>query len=142
MLLWNKKKAQLCKVMGMDRYLGKWLDDIGKIMFVRKNNQGYLVDYYVNQDLPAKRELLGGVVSESVDMKAFISGSNWEDINIKSEDLLVELGTEGLGPFMCLKYKKEKDTEYLLPSVFHGLYDEWEDDLGVPWVFPLKAFRK
>ncbi|MGH3738541.1 MAG: hypothetical protein ACRDT6_23470 [Micromonosporaceae bacterium] len=25
----------------------------------------------------------------------------------------------------------------LLPEVHIGLYDDWEDDLGVPWAFPL-----
>ena len=64
------------------------------------------------------------------------------DISIKPEDLIVELGTEGLGPFMSLEFKNKNGTDYLLPSVFHGLYDEWEDDLGVPWVFPLRKFRK
>ena len=30
----------------------------------------------------------------------------------------------------------------LIPEVLMGLYDDWEDDFGVPWVFPLSIYRR
>ena len=32
--------------------------------------------------------------------------------------------------------------ERLVPEVQCGLYDDWEEDFGVPWVFPLSIFLR
>lgn len=29
----------------------------------------------------------------------------------------------------------------LVPEVTMGMYDDWDDDLGVPWAFPLAPLR-
>jgi len=31
---------------------------------------------------------------------------------------------------------------FLVPEVGMGMYDDFDDDLGVPWAFPLAAFVK
>jgi hypothetical protein len=55
--------------------------------------------------------------------------------------LTVELGNEGVGPTLKLKYINNIK-EGLIPSVQCGHYDEREEDLGVPWVFPLIIYYK
>jgi hypothetical protein len=70
--------------------------------------------------------------------------------------LEVEAGSNGIGPtydlyFLTAKDKDEfklskskDDIEEIIirPNVGMGLYDDWEDDLGVPWAFPLDDFKK
>lgn len=66
--------------------------------------------------------------------------------------LSVEAGTAGLGPMYHL-YPRARGADgaltpptgdeppsglVLVPDVTGGLYDEWEDDLGVPWAHPLE----
>ena len=67
--------------------------------------------------------------------------------------LSVEAGTEGSGPCYHLYPAVRREdgararptgdepprTLELLPVVMFGLYDDWEDDLGVPWAFPLST---
>ncbi len=61
-----------------------------------------------------------------------IDKANYED------DLLVELGSPGIGTFMQLR----RQENVLLPRLRIGLYDDMEDDLGVPWLLPLSAYRR
>ncbi len=61
-------------------------------------------------------------------MKAFID----------NDELIVELGTEGLGPTLRLKHEYKKGNQYLLPTVEIRLHD-LEEDFVEPWIFPLKA---
>lgn len=69
--------------------------------------------------------------------------------------LRVEAGTEEIGPTYNLYFlvpqgqevrlaKNADEIEKIIirPNVGMGLYDDWEDDLGVPWAFPLKDFQK
>lgn len=68
--------------------------------------------------------------------------------------LTVEAGTDGLGPTYSVHPGLWDGEAWvptldlanrgiaLIPSVTIGLYDEWEDDLGVPWAFPLVAFHR
>ena len=68
--------------------------------------------------------------------------------------LQVEAGTDGLGPtyrlYAALEHGGERhgapdDTPceevVLVPDTGIGLYDDWEDDQGVPWAFPLEPMH-
>jgi hypothetical protein len=57
--------------------------------------------------------------------------------------LRVEAGTPGLGPTYGLRVTRGEAGELvLLPGVGMGLYDDYDDDLGVPWAFPLLPLRR
>jgi hypothetical protein len=57
--------------------------------------------------------------------------------------LMVEVGMEGLGPTYQLTFAAHDDgSAVLIPHVGIGLYDDFEDDLGVPWAFPLAPYRR
>ncbi|GIJ29190.1 hypothetical protein Vqi01_43520 [Micromonospora qiuiae] len=68
--------------------------------------------------------------------------------------LEVEAGVPGIGPTYRLYAAVEGvaglsiapadvdvDRLVLHPSTSIGLYDDWEDDLGVPWAYPLESLR-
>ena len=68
--------------------------------------------------------------------------------------LEIEAGTESLGPTYRLyaalddvagRRRAPTDTPradlVLIPNTSIGLYDDYEDDLGVPWALPLEAMR-
>jgi hypothetical protein len=57
--------------------------------------------------------------------------------------LMVEVGVIGLGPTYQLTFAAADDgSAILIPHVGIGLYDDFENDLGVPWAFPLSAYRR
>ena len=65
----------------------------------------------------------------------------WLEVSEQGECLVVEggqLGLWGIGPY--LRLFPERDC--LKPEVGMGLYDDFEDDYGLPWAFPLSHYRK
>ncbi len=59
-----------------------------------------------------------------------------------TEFLRVEAGVlrlDGLGPTLDLIPIGEDE---LTPVVSIGLYDDWNDDLGLPWAHPLSIYRR
>jgi hypothetical protein len=50
-----------------------------------------------------------------------------------------KLGIAGAGPTLDLR---PLTSDTLLPSVSMGLYDDWEDDLGIPWALPLSSYHR
>ena len=117
----------------VNKFSGKWQNENGQILVIKGNESELLVDYYRNNQLLfAQRNLLGEKCSPAVDMKAYF----------REIRLIVELGSEGLGPTLELDYVRTEDKETLIPSVLCGLYDDWEDDFGVPWIFPLSLYKK
>jgi len=83
-----------------------------------------------------------------------LTGFFTRDIN-ENPILQVEAGCDNIGPTYELYFlTQKKNGEYRLskstdnikdivirPNVGLGLYDDWEDDLGIPWAFPLDDFR-
>jgi hypothetical protein len=58
------------------------------------------------------------------------------------EYLKVEAGAlraNGIGPTLNLFPLENGDIE---PQVSMGLYNDWEDDLGLPWAYPLSKYRR
>jgi len=80
---------------------------------------------------PVNRELLGRKAL-SIDMKGIL----------QEQGLQIELGEEGLGPTLELKIILINRIEYLEPNVVMGLYDDFEDHFGVPWIFPLTHYMR
>jgi|GEM_PF-4280995 len=84
--------------------------------------------------------------------------ANWNTTDKEYPFLQVEAGIQGLGPtyhlVFVIKNLNGNDPEYIvakttdkigkvfaLPEVQIGLYDDWEDDLGVPWAKPLLPLK-
>lgn len=80
---------------------------------------------------PANRDLLVRKAL-SINMKGVLQ-EKW---------LQIELGEEGLGPTLELKLININNNKYLEPRVVMGLYDDFEDDFGVPWIYPLTYYKK
>lgn len=69
--------------------------------------------------------------------------------------LSVEAGSDGLGPCYHLDPMihgasgalvrptghEPPSSLVIVPHVTIGLYDDWEDDIGVPWAYPLAPMR-
>ena len=70
-------------------------------------------------------------ISPSINMKAVLHDN----------ELTVELGEDGLGPALKLRFE---DGEYssLFPELVMGLYDDYDEDSGVPWILPLHRFTR
>lgn len=117
----------------LQKYIGKWTDECGKILIFKTNEQELVADFYMDRNLVAvERELLGGAKAPSLLMKTYFEDSM----------LIVELGEEGIGATLQLEYRNTEDNEYFVPTVVHGLYNDLEEDFGVPWIFPLSVYRK
>lgn len=69
--------------------------------------------------------------------------------------LEIEAGTNGVGPTYRLYAAEQTDSELrratgatsadalvLEPNTSIGLYDDWEDDIGVPWAQPLQPLHR
>ncbi|MFB9905707.1 hypothetical protein [Allokutzneria oryzae] len=54
------------------------------------------------------------------------------------EYLEIEAGTPNLGP----TYRLHPEGDTLWPVVVMGLYDDYDDDLGAPWAFPLLPLHR
>jgi hypothetical protein len=115
----------------IERYLGKWTDARGRALIVRRGERQALeVDYLLENGRPADRSMLNGA-APSLALPA----------QLKAGVLQLELGTPGLGPTMRLRFP-DLTSVVLEPTVAMGLYDDYEGDLGVPWVFPLLEWRR
>jgi hypothetical protein len=135
-----------------DTWLGSWVDTNGKQILLKNAGDN---NYYVTVlDLDGKAfeiQLLDGKIISTIDLPAkFAKDTNENPI------LQIEAGSAGLGPtydlyFLTVKGNGERrlasDNDRLtdviiIPNIGMGLYDDWEDDLGVPWAFPLMDFKK
>ena len=111
-------------------FIGSWKDENGKSLVIKNENGIFLTDFYINGSTTIERILLESKAF-SKRMKSFIDGTC----------LVVELGYEGLGPTLRLHYSND-GKEGLISAVEMGLYDDYEDDFGVPWVFPLAIYYR
>lgn len=112
-------------------YLGRWKDESGRVLAIRFGGDGAILADYTGKDgIPYTRSMLNFRKSPSRDMPAAMNG----------QGLVVELGTPGLGPTLFLVRADDAGRRALVPRLDMGLYDDWEDDLGAPWVLPLSEF--
>lgn len=113
-----------------EKFTGTWIDESGRILVIKKDGDLLAADFFTAGDKPAARSMLHGT-SPSFNMKAVVHDN----------ELLVELGEDGLGPALKLRFE---DGEYssLFPELVMGLYDDYDEDSGVPWILPLRRFTR
>ncbi|NUM41487.1 MAG: hypothetical protein HUU45_07605 [Leptospiraceae bacterium] len=80
-------------------------------------------------------------IQNSLDSSKHIPTENMP-AKIFNEKLIVELGTVGLGPTMILEFQQILNSKYLIPTIQMGLYDDFDEDFGVEWIFPISKFEK
>jgi len=127
-----------------DDWCGLWVDEDGKAIFIKKiAPKVFKVTIVLN--------LLNQLHKKRLHIKKNLKNltANWVlDINRKINRLQIEAGIENLGPtynlYVNVSPERSNDLSKieLMPEVKMGLYDDWEDDFGVPWGFPYKSYRK
>jgi len=131
---------------------GEWVDKNGKRLIVESRGAGlYHVSILSKEKDAFKIHLLNDQTTTTCELEARFT----KDV-YKNPILQVEAGVLGIGPTYNLYFLKRTlnkgcrlarnndDLNKIIvrPSVGIGLYDDWEDDLGVPWAFPLEDFKK
>lgn len=117
---------------------GWWIAADGKAVLVEHIDGRVLITVAPARGGPCYRgaELLGGGHQDVRRLEAAPGDSDG------SPFLQVEAGTPGLGPTYRLYVGTDDDGDVLMPQVVMGLYDDYDDDLGVPWAFPLLPLRQ
>ena len=133
-------------------WCGFWADKNGKQIVIESTKHDiYDVSVLDANGQPYEIELLEGNKRDTIRLTGrFATDTNGNPI------LQVEAGSNDIGPtynlyFLTAKRDQElrraknfDDLDYIIirPNVGLGLYDDWDDDLGVPWAFPLEDFKK
>lgn len=109
-------------------FTGSWSD----------NNGAYLIVYLVSGSFKADYSIAGR------DHKKNTGDFTSKNLPAKPEGtrLIIEPGIPGLGPTLELTFMQKDNKDILIPSTGMGLYDDYSEDLGVPWIFPLKIFER
>jgi hypothetical protein len=119
----------------LEPFLGLWVDPCGRALFVRRKSAEERgrssCDAWVS-------------VTELASHPSQLDQGSWfpvdeRDATAEGDALTIEAGVVGLGPTYRLR---RAENDRLLPSVGMGLYDDYDDDLGVPWAFPLEPYRR
>jgi hypothetical protein len=135
-------------------WTGNWVDDIGRTLTIEvANDREYKVSIKDSSGIPFKINWTGfGLFDKkTTDLKSEITKDN-----NGRQHLQVEAGMVGVGPTYRLYFVVDEGSEKLRlatsddkiekikikPDVGIGLYDDWEDDLGVPWALPLSDYKK
>jgi hypothetical protein len=117
----------------INKWVGDWIDQVGHSLIIKKCGSKLVVDFYMDSKMtPASRDLLGNEKADSINMATYF----------EEQFLIVELGSEGLSPTLKLEQKRQDKKDILIPGVIMGLYDDYEDDFGVPWIFPLSLYKR
>jgi hypothetical protein len=133
-------------------WVGTWIGDDGKTVRVVRNDGGIAVTVSPGRGQAAylSAELLGGGRKRIDDLPArcLVDGEGRRYLEI-------EAGTPGLGPTYRLYAAVIEDTGLrqahhddsvdrlvLVPNTGIGMYDDFDDDLGVPWAYPLAPLRR
>ena len=120
-------------------YAGLWLDEHGRVLDIVPGNEteaAVTIAPSLEQSCYRCDGLLG-----AIDMKE--RPANVYRRDGETARLMVEVGVVGLGPTYQLTFAAADDgTAILIPHVGIGLYDDFEDDLGVPWAFPLAPYKR
>ena len=135
-------------------FLGLWIAEDGKSLLIEEDNGQYCVSVAPDLNTPYyKRPHLFIIGSRTHKIAA-----TWNTDENEYPFLQVEAGANGIGPtyhliftvknpdqvepeFVLAKENDNIDKIYALPETQIGLYDDWEEDLGIPWAKPLLPFR-
>lgn len=126
-------------------WLGEWVAPDGRVMLIER----------VGSSLHVTVRPRAGAEPFS-DPSADALPAEWMDLGKRGRGLRVEVGAAegqaGLGPTYDLVFVHDPDdrpakaTDALTeihaePNVRMGLYDDYGDDLGVPWAMPLERWE-
>lgn len=127
-----------------DAWLGAWASADGRVVTLERDDGRLAVSVSPAVGTPPYRE-------PSADRLP----ATWLDLGRGDFGVRAEVGaSEGLagaGPTFDLRFMvagraatvSDPITQIsAIPSVGMGLYDDYDDDLGVPWAFPLVPFQK
>ncbi|NHJ86618.1 MAG: hypothetical protein FK734_14220 [Asgard group archaeon] len=133
-----------------DNLLGLWIDEDNRAVFIFKNESQYQTSIFFNIKEQLKKRKL------KIENHLANLTTNWvldEERNVYR--FQIEVGLEFIGPTYNLYISgiNEEPTDLkndstlmeqlkLLPEVQMGLYDDWDDDFGVPWAFPYKNYER
>jgi hypothetical protein len=135
------------------KWCGTWADKDGKKLIIEPTrHKFYIINVLDPKGQPFQIDLL---LEEKTKKTTNLIGRFSKDTNNNSI-LEVEAGINDIGPTFNLYFLTVKQNGKLRPArnldnlkdivikpdVGMGLYDDWEDDLGVPWAFPLNNYRK
>lgn len=108
---------------------GLWIDAAGRALYIEERATAFRVTVARTVDGPCFRR--SSLCSPFATTRALRA-------KLRDGVLVVEAGTPGLGP----TYELTKVEELLIPTVRMGLYDDFDEDLGVPWAFPISPYRR
>jgi hypothetical protein len=132
-------------------WVGTWTAQDGKTVTIGQSTRGMTVTVRPAPDQPSylSAELLEGGTKRIERLPA-----SCQVDNEGRRYLEIEAGSPGLGPTYRLYAAVEGpeglrkahddaavDRLVLVPNTMIGLYDDWDDDLGVPWAYPLDPRR-
>lgn len=135
-------------------WVGSWTAADGKTVEIRRSGHRVLVTVSPHPEAPpyTSAELLRGGTKLIRDLEATCA------VDAKGRKYLeVEAGTEGIGPSYRLYAGRavpdregvrpagddlDPEQVVLAPQCLVGLYDDYEDDLGVPWAYPLQPLER
>ena len=134
-----------------DELCGLWIDEDGKAVFITKIE---LLVFKTAIIFDLEEQLEKNSIHIDEHLKRLTS--NWVyDESREVFRLQIEAGIESIGPTYNLYVSSIGETSKsfdidkakivdirLIPEVQIGLYDDFEDDLGVEWGFPYKNFQK
>ncbi|TXC75614.1 hypothetical protein [Luteibaculum oceani] len=133
-------------------FLGAWQDSTGRQLHLWRNKGNkLLVSIHGADKQPFTLSDLDENTWPSIDLEGTLKYNKSNDTSYIS----IEAGQSGLGPtyelYLCLWNKRgltpyswlnKKGIPIIKPNIGLGLYDDWEDHLGVPWAWPLEDFHK
>ena len=130
-----------------------WIDESGRILIIERKNSEHRVTVKPNMGAkPYRQSDLHHPFKRTENLM-----SEWVKNSTSHCFLRVEAGTEGLGPTYDLYFRIQDELTKLIrfahaadpmeavfiePVVSMGLYDDFEDDFGVPWAFPIQKYYK
>src|SRR3989304_2500693 len=122
-------------------YVGTFEDRAGRVLEIRQTAD-YERPFRIRVTLPNRLEqALRSHPDYPFEIAEELKGWLCRD-NTLGEHLKVEAGIlqiDGAGPTLNL-FPISHDE--LKPEVVMGLYDDWDDDLGLAWAFPLSVYRR
>lgn len=133
------------------QWCGLWVDTSGKQLVLQQHSGHYAVTVADNTGTPFCIHLLGDATKNTTELLGRLA-TDTKGIPM----LQVEAGENGIGPtynlyFVAVEHdgtlrlahnSDDISSVHIIPDVGMGLYHDWEDDLGVPWAFPLHSFTK
>lgn len=123
------------------KYVGVFVDQSGRTLTISEVDDAS-EPYRIRVTLPAE---IDAALHQHPDYPFEIADElrGWVYVDSEAgEALRVEAGVlrmNGLGPTLNLRFVSHDE---LKPNLGLGLYDDWEDDLGLPWVRPLSVYRR